>query len=261
MKKRELQAGIIAGMLWLWWIIFMLDPQMLRFCVQNIDMMITPLRLELIGPPAATVILVLGLLVNRKTIVGSGCLAIIGFDVLWLFRTKPFALVFTGTRGLLTIAHLAEALAFLMLLLLLVRQEKPGVRILAASILALAGQIPLVMGGGYPRILGNSELFVPGLIMYLLAVTATGMYCAGLRPEMLNGFFGKSRGADGLGSKYGSSANSRRGGASGEKDLPKIPETMSEEKKERIRNLKALRDNGLMSREEYNEMVEKIKRS
>ena len=116
MKKRELQAGIIAGMLWLWWIIFMLDPQMLRFCVQNIDMMITPLRLELIGPPAATVILVLGLLMNRKTIVGSGCLAIIGFDVLWLFRTKPFALVFTGTRGLLTIAHLAEALAFLMLL-------------------------------------------------------------------------------------------------------------------------------------------------
>ena len=251
MKKRELQAGIIAGMLWLWWMIIMLNPQMLRFCVQNIDMMITPLRLELIGPPAATVILVLGLLMNRKTIVGLGCLAIIGFDVVWLFRT----------RGLLTISHLAEALAFLMLLLLLVRQEKPGVRILAASILALAGQIPLGMGGGYPRILGNSELFVPGLIMYLLAVTATGMYCAGLRPEMLNDFFGKNRGADGLGSKYGSSANSRRGGASGEKDIPKIPETMSEEKKERIRNLKALRDNGLMSREEYNEMVDKIKRS
>ena len=261
MKKRELQAGIIAGMLWLWWMIIMLNPQMLRFCVQNIDMMITPLRLELIGPPAATVILVLGLLMNRKTIVGSGCLAIIGFDVLWLFRTKPFALVFTGTRGLLTIAHLAEALAFLMLLLLLVRQEKPGVRILAASILALAGQIPLVMGGGYPRILGNSELFVPGLIMYVIAVTATGMYCAGLKPEMLNSFFGKNRGADGFGRRYGSSTNSRRGGASGEKDIPKIPETMSEEKKERIRNLKALRDNGLMSREEYNEMVDKIKRS
>ena len=261
MKKRELQAGIIAGMLWLWWIIFMLDPQMLRFCVQNIDMMITPLRLELIGPPAATVILVLGLLVNRKTIVGSGCLAIIGFDVLWLFRTKPFALVFTGTRGLLTIAHLAEALAFLMLLLLLVRQEKPGVRILAASILALAGQIPLVMGGGYPRILGNSELFVPGLIMYVIAVTATGMYCAGLKPEMLNSFFGKNRGSDGFGRNYESSSNSRRGDVSGEKDILKIPETMSEEKKERIRNLKALRDNGLMSREEYNEMVDKIKRS
>ena len=239
----------------------MLDPQMLRFCVQNIDMMITPLRLELIGPPAATVILVLGLLVNRKTIVGSGCLAIIGFDVLWLFRTKPFALVFTGTRGLLTIAHLAEALAFLMLLLLLVRQEKPGVRILAASILALAGQIPLVMGGGYPRILGNSELFVPGLIMYVIAVTATGMYCAGLKPEMLNSFFGKNRGSDGFGRNYGSSSNSRRGDVSGEKDILKIPETMSEEKKERIRNLKALRDNGLMSREEYNEMVDKIKRS
>ena len=36
---------------------------------------------------------------------------------------------------------------------------------------------------------------------------------------------------------------------------------MSEEKKERIRNLKALRDNGLMSKEEYNEMVDRIKRS
>ena len=261
MKKRELQAGIIAGMLWLWWMIIMLNPQMLRFCVQNIDMMITPLRLELIGPPAATVILVLGLLMNRKTIVGSGCLAIIGFDVLWLFRTKPFALVFTGTRGLLTIAHLAEALAFLMLLLLLVRQEKPGVRILAASILALAGQIPLVMGGGYPRILGNSELFVPGLIMYVIAVTATGMYCAGLKPEMLNSFFGKNRGSDGFGRNYGSSSNSRRGDVSGEKDILKIPETKKKKKKERIRNLKALRDNGLMSREEYNEMVDKIKRS
>ena len=255
MKKRELQAGIIAGMLWLWWMIIMLNPQMLRFCMQNIDMMITPLRLELIGPPAATVILVLGLLMNRKTIVGLGCLAIIGFDVVWLFRTKPFIYIN------LLISFVLILGTFLMLLLLLVRQEKPGVRILAASILAAAGQIPPAMGARSPRVLGNYELFVPGLIMYLLAVTATGMYCAGLRPEMLNGFFGKNRGADGLGSKYGSSANSRRGGASGEKDIPKIPETMSEEKKERIRNLKALRDNGLMSREEYNEMVEKIKRS
>ena len=261
MKKRELQAGIIAGMLWLWWMIIMLNPQMLRFCVQNIDMMITPLRLELIGPPAATVILVLGLLMNRKTIVGLGCLAIIGFDVLWLFRTKPFALVFTGTRGLLTISHLAEALAFLMLLLLLVRQEKPGVRILAASILAAAGQIPPAMGARSPRVLGNYELFVPGLIMYLLAVTATGMYCAGLKQEMLNALFGNSRAAGSPGSGYRNSTSTRRAGASGKEDIWKDRGAASEEKRDRIRKLKDLRDNGIMTREEYNRMVDKIMRS
>ena len=261
MKKRELQAGIIAGMLWIWWLIVMLDPQMLRFCVQNINMMITPLRFELLGPPAAIAFLILGLLMNRKTIVGLGSLMIIGFDIMWLFRTKPYALIFTGTRGLLTISHLAEALAFLMLLLLLIRREKPGVRILAASVLAAAGQIPPAMGARSPRVFGNYELFIPGLIMYLLAFTATGMYCAGVKPEMLNDFFGKNRDADGFGSKYGSSANSPRKSASGEKEIRNIPGTMSEEKKERIRNLKALRDNGLMSKEEYNEMVDRIKRS
>ena len=262
MKKRELQAGIVAGVIWAFWMIITLDPYMLRFCVQNISMMITPLRLELIGPPAATVLLILGLLLNRKTIVGLGCLTIIGFDVWWLFlRIKPFATVFTGTRGLLTISHVAEALAFLMFLFLLVRQEKPGGKILAASVLALGGQISSAMGSGTPGILRNSELMVPGMIMYVIAMFATGMYCAGLKPEILNEFFSRSRNADGPGREYRSSTNSRPGGTFGEKDIRKVQGTMSEEKKERIRNLKALRDNGLMSKEEYDEMVDKVRRS
>ena len=261
MKKRELQAGIIAGALWAFWIIITLDPYMLRFCVQNMRMMITPLRLELIGLPAATVILIFGLLINRKGIVGLSFLAIIGFDVWWLLRIKPFALVFTGTRGLLMISHLAEALAFLMFLFLLVRQEKPGGKILAASVLALGGQISSAMGSGTPGILRNSELMVPGMIMYVIAMFATGMYCAGLKPEILNEFFSRSRNADGPGREYRSSTNSRPGGTFGEKDIRKVQGTMSEEKKERIRNLKALRDNGLMSKEEYDEMVDKVRRS
>ena len=64
MRKRELRAGIAAGMLWLWWMIISLDPPMLRFFVQNMNMMMTPLRLEIFGPPAAIVILILGLLMN-----------------------------------------------------------------------------------------------------------------------------------------------------------------------------------------------------
>ena len=261
MKKRELQAGIIAGALWAFWIIITLDPYMLRFCVQNMRMMITPLRLELIGLPAATVILIFGLLINRKGIVGLSFLAIIGFDVWWLLRIKPFALVFTGTRGLLTISHLAEALSFLMLLFLLVRQEKPMGKILAASVLALAGKITYAMGSGTPGILGNRERMVPGMIMYVIAMTATGMYCAGLKPEMLNDFFGKSRAADGLGREFRSGTSLSSRGVSGKEDIRRVPGTMSEEKKERIRNLKALRDNGLMSKAEYDEMVDKIRRS
>ena len=70
MRKRELQAGIIAGVLWVWWILITMNPQMIRFYVHKMTMTITPLELELIVPPAATLVLILGLLMNQKAIVG-----------------------------------------------------------------------------------------------------------------------------------------------------------------------------------------------
>lgn len=52
-----------------------------------------------------------------------------------------------------------------------------------------------------------------------------------------------------------------RGNALADKDVLKTKEPLPEEKKERINNLKSLRDNGLMSKKEYEEMVDKIRRS
>lgn len=264
MRKRELRAGIAAGMLWLWWMIISLDPPMLRFFVQNMNMMMTPLRLEIFGPPAATVILILGLLMNQKVIVGSGCLIMIGLDV-WRFsqipRVSNLALALTGSRGLVMLSCLAEALCFLVMLLLIGSPEKPGARILAASVLASAGQISSAIGPGHFRMLGNSGLIVPGVIIYVMAVAATGMYCAGLKPEMLNALFGNSRAAGSPESGYRNSTSTRREGASGKEDIWKDRGAASEEKRDRIRKLKDLRDNGIMTREEYNRMVDKIMRS
>ena len=240
MRKRELRAGIAAGMLWLWWMITSLDPPMLRFFVQNMNMMITPLRLEIFGPPAATVILILGLLMNQKVVVGSGCLIMIGLDV-WRLSQIPrisnLALALTGSRGLVMLSCMAEALCFLVMLLLIGSPE------------------------GHFRMLGNSGLIVPGVIIYVMAVAATGMYCAGLKPEMLNALFGNSRAAGSPGSGYRNSTSTRRGGASGKEDIWKDRGAASEEKRDRIRKLKDLRDNGIMTREEYNRMVDKILRS
>ena len=264
MRKRELRAGIAAGMLWLWWMIISLDPPMLRFFVQNMNMMITPLRLEIFGPPAATVILILGLLMNQKVIVGSGCLIMIGLDVWRLSqipRVSNLALALTGSRGLVMLSCLAEALCFLVILLLIGSPEKPGARILAASVLASAGQISSAIGPGHFRMLGNSGLIVLGVIIYVMAVAATGMYCAGLKPEMLNAIFGNSRAAGSPGSGYRNSTSTRRAGASGKEDIWKDRGAASEEKRDRIRKLKDLRDNGIMTREEYNRMVDKIMRS
>lgn len=116
-----------------------------------------------------------------------------------------------------------------------------------------------MMPGSF-RMPENPELLVPGIIMYVLAMAATGMYCAGIKPEMLNEMLSKSRDTGSPGKEYRSLTTSLRRGSSGE-DIRKERETESAEKKERIKNLKALRDNGLMSKEEYNEMVEKIRRS
>ena len=260
MRKRELNVGIIAGVLWAFWIIITLNPQILRFFAANMNMIKTPVGLEMIGPRAAIVILILGLLINQKTIVGAGCLAMIGLDLWRLLGTNSLAMLFRGSRGLLPISHLSEALSFLLLLLLLAVQEKPVGKVLAASVLALIAQISSVTVSNYSRALGNSELIVAGIILYVTAVSATGMYFAGLKPEVMNESFGKSRGAGSSGKGYMSSTNSLRKGASGE-DIRQIRGAESEEKKRRINNLKALRDNGLMTKEEYNEMVEKIKRS
>ena len=244
MRKRELRAGIAAGMLWLWWMIISLDPPMLRFFVQNMNMMITPLRLEIFGPPAAIVILILGLLMNQKVIVGSGCLIMIGLDVWRLSqipRVSNLALALTGSRGLVMLSCMAEALCFLVMLLLIGSPEKPGARILAASVLASAGQISSAIGPGHFRMLGNSGLIVPGVIIYVI--------------------FGNSRAAGSPGSGYRNSTSTRRAGASGKEDIWKDRGAASEEKRDRIRKLKDLRDNGIMTREEYNRMVDKIMRS
>lgn len=267
MRKRELQAGIAAGVLWVWWIMLTVDPELLLFLVRKMNMAVTPLGLELIGPPAVAVVLILGLLMNRKAIVGFGCLTMIGLD-LWRLSRIPqinsLALAFTGSRSLLIISWLTEVICFLVLLLLLARPEEPGARIRTASVLALAGQILSVLGPGHSRMLRNSELLIPGAIIYVTAVAATGMYCAGLKPEMLNEFFRKSRAAGSSGSGYRNSRNSRnshRGGVSREEEIRKDRGTASEEKRERIRKLKELRDNGIMTKEEYDQMVDKIMRS
>ena len=238
-----------------------MNPQMIRFYVHKMTMTITPLELELIVPPAATLVLILGLLMNQKAIVGLGCLSMIGLDVWQLSRIKILTLAFTGSRGLLTTSWVTEAMCFLMLLLILVNPEKPGARILAASVLALAGQIVSAIGPGHRRFFGNSELTIPGAIIYVMAVAATGMYCAGLKPVILNEFFRKSRTADSPGSGYGTGAHSRRRGTSGEEDIWKVRGPASEEKRERIRKLKELRDNGIMTKEEYDQMVDRIIRS
>ena len=47
----------------------------------------------------------------------------------------------------------------------------------------------------------------------------------------------------------------------GKEDIWKDRGAASEEKRDRIRKLKDLRDNGIMTREEYNRMVDKIMRS
>ena len=263
MRKRELQSGIIAGVLWIWRTIVTLDPYRLQFYARNLNALPVQMKLDLIGSTAPLFLLILGLLMNQRIIVGAGFLTAIGFDILRLSRITHLASAFTGSRGLTTISWLAEALCFLILLLLLARPEEPKAKILTASVLALAGQISYTMGPGYYRVMENPALTVPGVIMHVLAVIATGMYCAGLKPEMLNEFFRKNREAGSSGNGYGTGANSRRRGASGETDVFRVPGagTVSDQKRERIRKLKELRDSGIMTREEYDQMVDRIKRS
>ena len=61
----------------------------------------------------------------------------------------------------------------------------------------------------------------------------------------------------------GNSMNSYRRGASAEEDFRSVrgTGTVSDEKRERIRKLKELRDSGVMTKEEYDQMVDRIKRS
>ena len=263
MSKRELQSGIIAGVLWIWRIIVTLDPYRLQFYVRNMSALPSMMKLDLIGSTAPVCLLILGLLMNQRIVVGAGCLTAIGFNALRLTRITHLASAFTGSRGLTTISWLAEALCFLILLLLLGRPEEPKAKILTASALALAGQVSHVLGPGYARVMTNSALIVPGVFMYVLAVIATGMYCAGLKPEMLNEFFRKNRAAGSSGNGYGNSMNSHRRGASAEEDFRSVrgTGTVSDEKRERIRKLKELRDSGVMTKEEYDQMVDRIKRS
>ena len=263
MRKRELQSGIIAGVLWIWRTIVTLDPYRLQFYARNLNALPVQMKLDLIGSTAPLFLLILGLLMNQRIIVGAGFLTAIGFDILRLSRITHLASAFTGSRGLTSISWLAEALCFLILLLLLARPEEPKAKILTASALALAGQVSHVMGPGYARVMTTTALVVPGVIMYVIAVAATGMYCAGLKPEMLNEFFRKNREAGSSGNGYGTGVNSRRRGASGETDVFRVPGagTVSDQKRERIRKLKELRDSGIMTREEYDQMVDRINRS
>ena len=66
MRKQELQAGIIPGVLWLFWIIITLNPQMLHFVANNMDKLLTPAWLKTFGTQAAIVVLILGLLMNQR---------------------------------------------------------------------------------------------------------------------------------------------------------------------------------------------------
>ena len=260
MRKQELQAGIIPGVLWLFWIIITLNPQMLHFVANNMDNLLTPAWLKTFGTQAAIVVLILGLLMNQRAIVGLSCLMMIGLDGWELLRMKNVLTMFLrGGRSLYPVLFLAEALSFLLLFLIAAR-GKSGGWILSVSVFALISQISKAMMPGSFRMPGNPELLVPGIIMYVLAMAATGMYCAGIKPEMLNELFRKSRNTGSPGKEYRSLTTSLSRGSSGE-DIRKDRATESAEKKERIKNLKALLDNGLMSKEEYNEMVEKIRRS
>ena len=260
MRKQELQAGIIPGVLWLFWIIITLNPQMVHFVANNMDKLIPPAWLKIFGTQAAIVVLILGLLINQRAIVGLSCLMIIGLDGWELLRMKNVLMMFLrGGRSLYPVVFLAEALSFLLLFLIAAR-GKSGGWILSVSVFALISQICSVMMPASLRMPGDPELLVPGIITYVLAMAATGMYCAGIKPEMLNELFRKSRNTGSPGKEYRSLTTSLSRGSSGE-DIRKDRATESAEKKERIKNLKALLDNGLMSKEEYNEMVEKIRRS
>ena len=66
-------------------------------------------------------------------------------------------------------------------------------------------------------------------------------------------FFRKNREAGSSGNGYGNIMNSYRRGASAEEDFRSVrgTGTVSDEKRERIRKLKELRDSGVMTKEEY----------
>lgn len=272
MKKKELQSGIIAGVLWIFWIIITVKPGMLSYLFHDMTFIFTPYGLQMIGPQAATVVLILGLLINQKAIVGLACLMMVGLNGWWLFRDRPLLwMMSTETTRLLGIAHLAEALCFFVLIILLLRQEMVRGKVLFASVQAAIGQVSYLLATQTYTVSGNPGLIVPGMIMYVIAVTATAMYCARMRPEMLNELFSRARGMDISGKEYSGTTSHRTGGrntgaglrgnALADKDVLKTKEPLPEEKKERINNLKSLRDNGLMSKKEYEEMVDKIRRS
>lgn len=94
MRKQELQAGIIAAVIWLFWIIITLNPQMVHFVANNMDKLITPAWLKIFGTQAAIVVLILGLLMNQRAIVGLSCLMIIGLDGWELLRMKNVLMMF-----------------------------------------------------------------------------------------------------------------------------------------------------------------------
>lgn len=266
MNKRRLQSGIIAGALWCWWIIITIDPKLLQMVVHNTKWILTPFGIRWLGAQAAIVILILGFITNQTAIVGFGCLSMIGLDIWELSLMQIWRGIFRGARGIVAISCLLDVLCFFLLLYLLIKKERPERKILAASVLALVQQITAAIAAWYPRTPRDLERLVPAIVMYVTAVLATGMYCAGMKPEMLNELFSKIRASDTSVKGSGSSPNITGRGSNGKSNVPgedilKLPGSVSEENRKRISNLKSLLDNGLMSREEYNEMVDKIRKS
>ena len=256
MEKRELQAGKIVGALWLLWKLTTLDPYMLQMYVRNFDRLPMIVRLDLIGSAAWIIILVLGLMMENRAITVIGCLSVIGFDMWRSLRTVPMTPGLPGGFQFLTYPYLLEAVCFALLLYTLFKPEESKVRIAVASFIAFFSQSAYSMAAINPRAADDPVLSKLRVVFYVLAVYVTGRYFARSMPKELFPNAGK-REYGNSGYAPGSGRNSRRGSSLDKEGVWRAAIT-SDEKQERIRKLKELRDSGIMTKAEYDQMVDKI---
>ncbi len=245
MEKRELQAGKIVGALWLLWKLTTLDPYRLQVYVHTFNRLPMIIRLDLICSTASFLILVLGLMMEKRAIAGIGCLAIIGYDMWVAFRTAPTVSELFGNLQGIRYPFLMEATCFILLFFALFNPEKSKLELVFATALAFFSQFTYALGSANPRARENLSITILGVALYVLAVNATGRYFAGTMPKELYPSSGR---------------NSRRGGASGQEGVWRASGSPNEQQ-ERIRKLKELQDSGIMTKAEYDQMVDKIKKS